>query len=835
MRVRLRPFRTAVRRSFSAVLYAGVTIAFLGPLVDAAPLAAQQLTPQQMEQLRRNPDLVRQRIQQSGLTPDQIRSQLRAAGYSPTLLDQFMTADSLAVLGGVSEEAVQALAMLGISQMEAQGLEAVPLQTGVDSLKILADSAKIDSLAAVEELQVFGLDVFGGRTTRFQPVLSGPVPPNYHVGPGDVMVLVITGDVELVRELEVTREGFIVIPQVGQIAVANLTMEQLRALLRQRLGQSYSGIQAGTTRFDITVARLHTNQIFVIGEVAQPGAYQLASVATVLNALYAAGGPTERASFRNITVRRRGDTVAVFDLYDYLLAGDTHKDVILEQGDVVFVPVHGIRASISGAVLRPAIYDLKEGETLDDLVQAAGGFDATAALRRISISRIVAPNLRRPGGADRIVVDVPIDQIEAGHAPLFPIESGDSVTVFEVPEAIRSTVELIGNVYHPGTYGWRPGLRLSDLIELAGGFQSAVYAGRAHIERLNAADSTRYLVEVALPADSSQPYPNDVLLQDYDIVTVYGRAELRQPRTVSIAGMVNQPGRFPFRGGMTLRDLVLMARGLRDGAWLDSVEIARLPADRTGGTLAIHRRVPMDSTYIFEPESSTYPRLPGLAAKGSGAPEIPLEPYDQVTVFRQPQFELQRTVKILGEVLFPGTYALTRKDEKVSDLLQRAGGLLNTAYAGGARFFRSLDTTGQINLDLEEILRHPSNGHDIELQPGDSLFIPEYIPTIRVMGAVNAPISVLYQEGAGLDYYIANAGGFARLADKGNVSVRYANGSAKLKNKFLFFRSTPKPGPGSTVFVPAKDPSDKVDFVALFGSVAQILAAAVTVIVVATR
>ncbi len=796
---------------------------------------AQQLTPQQIEQLRRNPELVRQRIRESGLTPAEIRSQLRAAGYSPTLLDQFMTADSLAVLGGVSEQAAQALGMLGIRQMQAQGLEEVPLQTGLDSLKILADSAEVDSLAQVEPLQVFGLDVFGGRTTRFQPVLSGPVPPNYRVGPGDVMVLVITGDVELARELEVTRGGFIVIPQVGQIAVANLTMEQLRILLRRRLGQSYSGIQAGTTRFDITVARLHANQIFVIGEVAQPAAYQLASVATVLNALYAAGGPTERANFRNIMVRRRGDTVAVFDLYDYLLAGDTRNDVILEQGDVVFVPVHGIRASISGAVLRPAIYDLKQGQTLDDLVQAAGGFDVTAALRRISISRIVPPNVRQPGGADRIVVDVPIDQIEAGHAPLFPIEGGDFVTVFEVPEAIRSTVELIGNVYQPGTYGWRQGLRLSDLIELAGGFQSAVYSGRAHIERLNAADSTRYLVVAGLPADSSLPYPDDVLLQDYDIVTIYGRAELRQPRTVSIAGMVNQPGRFPFRGGMTLRDLVLMARGLRDGAWLDSAEIARLPADRTGGTLAIQRRVPLDSTYIFEPGSSSYPRLPGLPAQPSGAPEVSLEPYDQITIFRQPQFELQRTAEIFGEVLFPGMYALTRKDERVSDLVRRAGGLLSTAYVGGARFFRSLDSAGQVNVDLEKVLQNPANGHDIMLQPGDSLFIPEYNPTVRVIGAVNTPTSVLFSKGAGLDYYIANAGGFARLADKGKASVRYANGSAKTKSKFLFFRSSPKPGPGSTVLVPAKDPSDRVDFVTLFGNIASILVGITTVIVVATR
>ena len=812
---------TAVQRCLAAA-----AVVLVLALTADSPASAQQLTTQQIEQMRQNPELVRQRIRDSGLTPDQIRSRLQAAGYSASLLDPFLSTEGAAT-PTVDTGTLRALELLGVADVLPQGLEPIPFEA--DTQPGAAPSP------APEGLQLFGLDVFRGRTTQFQPLLTGPVPPNYRVGPGDVMVLVITGDVELIHELDVTREGFVVIPQVGQLYVNGLTMESLNALFRERLGRSYSGVRTGTTRFDVTIARLRTNQVFVIGEVTQPGAYQLASVATVLNALYAAGGPTERAGFRKIAVRRMGETVATFDLYDYLLSGDTRNDVVLEQGDVVFVPTYGTRASVTGAVVRPAIYELTDQQTLADLIDAAGGFVADAALRRISISRIVPPGQRRADGPQRVVVDVPIQQLEDGRPPPFPIEPGDSITVFSLSAAERGLVTLLGAVYHPGTYGWSEGMRLSELIDLAGGFRPAVYTGRAHIERLNARDSTRYMVTVELPADSTQPYPNDLMLDDYDIVTVYGREEFREERTVTIGGIVNEPGAYPHRAGMTLRDLVMMARGLRDGALLDSVEVARLPADRRGGTLAVRLSASMDSTFLLEPDQSTYRLLPGIPGPARGATDFVLEPFDRVTVFRQPEFELLRTVVVTGEVAFPGPLALLRKDERVSDLVDRAGGLLPTAYADGARFYRAFGDAGQVNLNLSEALAKRGRRFDIILQPGDSLHVPEYLPTVRVNGAVHAPTSVLYREGVGLDYYLDNAGGLTHLADEGRISVRYANGSAAVKQKFLFFGSSPTPGPGSTVIVPEKDPDAGVDFVALFGNVAQVLAAAVTVIVVATR
>jgi hypothetical protein len=274
-------------------------------------VTAKAVTQSQVQQLiQQNPELVRQRIRESGLTPDQIRARLEAAGYSRSLLDPFLTSGpATGAAAAVNEEVLRALELLAPGGQVAEALQPVPVEAGVGA-------RPAPSELGAGRLELFGLNVFRGRTTQFQPLLSGPVPPNYKIGPGDVMVLVITGDVEFVYELPVTREGFIVIPQVGQIFVNGLTMTQLNQLLQARLGRAYSGIRTGTTRFDVTIARLRTNQVFVIGEVTQPGAYQLASVATVLNALYAAGGPTERGNFRAIQVRRRGEVVAVLDLYD---------------------------------------------------------------------------------------------------------------------------------------------------------------------------------------------------------------------------------------------------------------------------------------------------------------------------------------------------------------------------------------------------------------------------------------------------------------------------------------------------------------------------------------
>jgi len=778
--------------------------------------------------------VIQQRLQNSGMTPDQIRARLQAAGYPSTLLDAYMAPPApgqASPTPGTTEAA--AIQALGLQPVTVQA--SIPIDTG------LVSAAKQTAVTA-PAARIFGVDVFQRTTTQFLPMLSGPVPPDYHLGAGDQLVLILTGDVQQSYSLGVTREGFILIPQVGQVYVSGLTIDDLRNLLFSRLAHVYSGIRRGptaTTHFDISVASVGAVQPYVVGEVNQPGAYQISSLGTVLTALYAAGGITDRGTTRSVIVQRAGHVVDTLDLYDYLLQGNTHSDIRLLTGDVVFVGLHGVLATVQGAVRRPAIYELSRKETLADLMRYAGGFRSDAALTRISIARIVPSEQRTAQGPQRVVVDVPLTPHAAAGdlVPPFPLQSGDIVSVDSLTQATRNYVNIHGNVYQPGEYSFEPGLRLSRLIVLAGGFKPATYNGRAHIERLSLPDSTRSIIPVQLPKDSAGPWPLDPELQDYDVVTIYSRADMRDSVTVSIVGMVNNPGVFPWRDGMTLRDLMLKGGGPKIGADLQEAEIARLPVDRASGQLATTVRVPLDSTYLFDRDSlGRVIGPPGPPARAGGTPDVPLQPFDNVLILRQPNFELQRTVAIRGQVTYPGVYALRTKEDRLADLVARAGGLTRAAYPEGVRFYRSVDSAGRINVDLPHALRDTTSRDNLILQPLDSIFVPEYEASVKVIGAVNAPGSVLYQRGEGLQYYLDAAGGTSRLAVDSRASVRQANGQVETRHHFLlFFRSDPEPGPGSEVFVPARDPNDKVDYVALFGGIAQILTSTLTIVLVLSR
>jgi protein involved in polysaccharide export with SLBB domain len=722
------------------------------------PAQAQSALQQAIQQNPGLADVLRQRLQQSGLTPDQIRARLQASGYPPNLLDAYMGTGGPgqpSVTPGANElAAVQALGLAPITVPVA----ALPVDTGV--VRAARGTAPSEPTS-----RVFGVDVFRRTTTQFLPLLSGPVPPDYKLGPGDQLVLILTGDVELAYTLQVTREGFVLIPQVGQVFVSNLTLDQLRDLLYTRLGRVYSGVKRApnaTTRFDVTVANVRANQIYVVGEVTQPGAYQISSLGTVLTALYAAGGVTERAEMRAVDVRRAGTTIATLDLYDYLLRGDTKNDIRLETGDVIFVPVHGTRVEVAGAVVRPAIYEVKPGEALADVIRASGGFRADAALRRVTVYRILPAAERGSSPSGRVAIDVALSPA--------PSQSGERA----------------------GVPGDDP-------------------AGAVRVPTLGLEDGDSVVVD-ALPAITSGYY-------------------------VGIAGMVMKPGAYPWHAGMTLRELVLLARGPRVGADLREAEVARLPEDRAQGQLASTIRVPLDSSYLLERDSlGRYVGPPGVAVPATGAPDVALQPFDNVLILREPGFDFQRIVVVTGEVRYPGTYSLHTKSDRLADVIGRAGGLTPQAYPDGIRFVRRANGVGRINVELRRALEDTTSGVNILLQPGDSIDLPEYQPSVKVTGAVNSPGSVLWQEGRDLEYYISAAGGFAQLANKGAVSVRYANGEVRTRHHTIFGTSNPRPGPGSEVSVPAKDPNaPHTDYVALFGAIAQVLASTVAIIVVATK
>src|SRR5437773_3563968 len=648
-----------------SLVYATLVVGAALTVVAARPAAAQNPTPGQAQQLlqqaQQNPALaeqLRQRLRQSGRTPDLVRARLRASGYPDSLLDAYLGP------GGAMGGPQRTPGAFELAAIRAVGLPPIELTQG----QLPVDTGLIRARAESAQSRVFGVDVFRRSTTQFLPLLSGPVPPDYRIGSGDVLALILTGDVELAHTLQVMREGYILIPQVGQVHVANLTLEQVRDVLFSRLGRVYSGVRRtanATTRFDLSVVNVRANQIFVTGEVTQPGAYQISSLGTAMAALYAAGGVTERADMRAVAVQRGGKTVATLDLYDYLLRGDTRNDVRLETGDVVFVPTYQTRAEISGAVVRPGIYELKGGETLADLLHAAGGFRADAALKRLAVYRMLPQPSRGPGRPPPAVVDV------------------------------------------------------------------------------------------ALAADSE--------------------------RATTI-------------------------------------------------------RVPLDSGYQSERDSTgRYIGPAGLAFPDKGSPKVPLEPYDSVLIFQQPDFTSQRAVVLRGEVRYPGTYSLRAKGDRLAELIKRAGGLTPRAYAEGIRFYRATGTAGRLDIDLAHALADSGARDNVVLQPDDSIVIPEFLPSVKVLGAVNSPGSVLWRKGAGLDYYLNSAGGFAPNADKGTVSVRYANGRVRTRVHALFGRNDPKPAPGSEVFVPMKPQGLKTDILPVLATVAQMMASLVTIIVVAKR
>src|SRR5918999_340340 len=420
--------------------------------VPQVPPGQQLPTPEQArDALQNQPEMVerlRQRLLESGLTPDQVRARLRSSGYPETLLDDYLAgADTTRRVrpGPGTLDAIRSLGILSVQETDSLQLQdsslvvSDSLQQVLDSIRLVkADSARADSLAdslAVlqgQGLKLFGIETFRRTSTRFQPVQSGPVDENYRLGPGDVLVLILTGDVEEVYTLNVTREGFVVIPQVGQVYVANLTMGQLEDQLYARLRRVYSGVRRGanaTTKFQISLARLRNIQVFVIGDVVRPGAYQISAAGTVLTALYSAGGPTSNGSFRRVEVRRADSLIATLDAYDYLLHGINASEVRLQNGDVVFVPVHSGFVKVAGEVTRPAVYEVLPEETLRDLLEFAGGFGPAAYQTRVRIHRILPPESRSSGARARVVVDVGPEQLAGRTVPAVSIAPGDSLTV----------------------------------------------------------------------------------------------------------------------------------------------------------------------------------------------------------------------------------------------------------------------------------------------------------------------------------------------------------------------------------------------------------------------
>jgi polysaccharide biosynthesis/export protein len=835
-------------------------------LLSAAAHAQQIPSPAQAQQMLRNdPSLIgrlQQMMQSSGLTPDQVRERLKASGYPDSLLDAYLPGgrvDTTMTPGADIFAAVRALGIgdstlvdsltrnARINRRDHARADSLFLDTLQRALRNDTTAKAIRVLLRSKELQrqqldsgfaIFGLDLFatdstGPPSNRFDANSAGGADANYRFGPGDKLVLFLTGDVEKSYPLTVTREGFVVIPDVGTVNVSGLTRTQLEDALYSRLGRVYSGVRRGpgaTTRFYIDVSQMGTNQVFVNGDVKHPSSYRVSRAGTAMTALYLAGGPTTSGSMRNVLIRRNGQTVATLDVYDYALRGDASNDVRLENGDIVFVPPRGPQVRVAGAVLRPATYEAKGNQTVTDVINMAGGFNSEADRRRVQIERIVPPNERTTAGSDRRVVDVPFDLFDTA-----PVRGGDVILVNEVAERVANRISVRGNVWAPGSIGFTAGMTLYDALRRAGGLKPDSYLGEVLVSRLQP-DSTHAMLRTPVRDTIGNPVEN-FTLRDADQIHVFSTTEFRPKRYVTVAGAVRKPGKVPYSDGMTMHDAVLLAGGMQEGASLTDAEIASLPENRAAGVTAVARTVPLDSTYLFEKgPNGVFRGPPGIAVPAGRAPEVILQPYDAVLIKRQPEFQLQQTVSIQGEVKYPGDYSLVTKTERLSDVLARAGGLTSSAYPGGIVFVRKRDQIGRIGLDLPSVLRDPRYIDNLQLVDGDSVFIPKFTQVVAVRGEVHTQVGVAYVDGADLDYYIRSAGGETSKGDRRRAYVTQPNGKVDARHRtFWFWTREPKPQPGSTVVVPVKDPNDRRDWLAIATAATSILGSLVAISAITRR
>jgi polysaccharide biosynthesis/export protein len=778
---------------------ASLTVAMPGP-------ATAQVTPRDTADMRRmaeqrfgpgvTQDEVLRQLRASGMTRGQVQARLQQMGYDARLADQYF--DAIEGRGALepgrppSEDLVGALGSMGIQ------LRSIP-----DTLALRLDSIYADSLLrAAERSRIFGKTLFARATAQFEPVLTGPVSRDYQLGPGDEVWLILTGDVERMYPLSVTREGFVVIPQVGQVPVSGLTLQQLEDRLYTHLGRAYSGVRRGpeaTTHFQVTLGQLRASQVFVVGEVERPSGYHVSPMARVFNALYHAGGPNEAGSFRRIHVRRGGRTVGEVDLYPYLLAGEAAQDIQLQQGDMVFVPVAGPRVTVEGAVRRDGIYELKPGEGLRDVLGFAGGVRPDAVLQRVQIDRIL-PAWERTPGRDRTLLDIDVTALAMRDGGAVALEDGDIITLFTVSEERRNRVSVTGGVRRPGQYEWRAGMTLADLLDRADGLDEGAYTHRALVYRLQQ-DRSRAMLRASLEG----PDPARLALADRDSVVVLREDSLRLPLTVSIHGFVREPGDYPLARDMSLRDLVLAAGGFAEGANVASAEVARPldPLSRAERTAEVYQ-VP-----LADPVGNSG-HVSGGGADGvpqfrSESDEFVLLRGDRVYIRRGPGFEEARSVHITGEVMSPGLYELDSRQTRISDVIHRAGGVTGEAYLNGF----SITREGMVVAgNLTDALRNPASTGNILLQAGDSLHVPRYDGTVNVTGAVLLDAKILFERRRSVLDYVERAGGFADNANRRGIVVTYPNGERRTVDRTFLFNRLPPVEPGSTIFVPALTPSE---------------------------
>lgn len=657
--------------------------------------------------------------------------------------------------------------------------------------------------------RIYGHDIFSSQKLSFEPNQNLPTPEDYVLGPGDEVIIDVWGTNEATIKQEISPEGRIIVSQVGPINLSGLTVKEAQGKVKASLSKIYSSLRSGSSKLSLTLGNVRTIQVNVFGEVEAPGTYRLSSFATVFTAIYRAGGITEIGSLRNVKVIRGGKEFASVDVYEYIFNGKLDNNIALREGDVINVPPYSALVSIDGFVKRPMFYELRDGEPLSSLIAYAGGYSGGAWKDDI--------NVERNDGRTNHIHTVKAEAMDS-----FGLKDGDAVYVSgsEV-EVFTNKVEIKGAVYRPGSFELGGEIAtVGQLVKHAGGLMEDAFMGRAQIVREK---PDRSLEIVAVPLKGIlEGNADDILLKRGDVLIVSNVNEIEQKGDFTITGYVVNPGKYQFAEHTTVEDLILLAGGLSEGASSAKVDVARR-INVPSSTAASDTLASVFSLSIKD----------GLMEDGDGGFE--LQPYDVVSVRRSPTYIEQRNVTISGEVTFPGQYTLVNTNERVSDLVKRAGGATPNGNVHGAMLKRKINQyernvriamskivtqsasskdTLDINklkvseiytvgLELDKALEHPGSDYDVVLRDGDELIIPEMASTVRIQGEVLYPNTVHFISGKPVNYYVKQAGGYSNRARRAKTYVLYMNGTVAVG-------AGAKLEPGCEIIVPGRSEKEKM-------------------------
>jgi protein involved in polysaccharide export with SLBB domain len=672
-------------------------------------------------------------------------------------------------------------------------------------------------------LKLFGEEIFDTYSLSFEPNINAAAPLNYILGVGDQLIIDVYGVNERVQKTTISTDGFIKYPNVGPIKIAGLTLEEGKNKIAQALSSIYPDLKNGKTSISLSMGQMRSITITMIGDVIKPGTYTLPSLSTIMNALYVSGGPSENGTFRDIELIRNGKVIVTFDLYDFLIHGDLTKNKVLRDDDVIKIGTYTKRVVLNGAVKKPAVFDVKPNETAWDIIKYANGFADNSIKDFISLYRY--------GTNSKETFSVKYNEIDR-----FNLVSGDSIMVRAISNFILNRVTIKGGVYFPGVYDIKGFPTLSKLLEVAKLSENA-FLQRGTIKKVRP-DFTIYQLDFNLKNILERQ--NDITLSNEDEVTIYNKDELKQGSYVTITGEVQYPGSFSYADSMKLVDIILLAKGFKEGASLQRVELSR--------------RIKQ-----FEGDSSQYSVVKVIDIDDNFENDINLnlllKPFDVVNIRKLPFYKEQRIVNIEGEVMYPGQYTIVNQKETLSSLIKRSGGPTNSAFLEGAILIRNttdpnsnvdkkvieikksilksrtledvsllkdslirkqmlsqrnyFESDKIVNLDLQKALDNPGSIYDIFIENNDYIKIPKKVLTVETFGEVNIPVKKVYEEHMDFLDIIDASGGFTANADKGRSYVVDPNGAVHSTINFILFKKYPPIKKGSELYIPMKQVKEK--------------------------